>query len=46
VHSFPSRLPTWQHPDALVSLGEELLADVYAALRGDVLWNETLFLVT
>jgi len=39
-------LPTWQHPDAPVSLGEQLYADVYNAIRASPTWNETLFLLT
>eukprot|EP00518_Triparma_eleuthera_P011347 CAMPEP_0182467996 /NCGR_PEP_ID=MMETSP1319-20130603/14825_1 /TAXON_ID=172717 /ORGANISM="Bolidomonas pacifica, Strain RCC208" /LENGTH=453 /DNA_ID=CAMNT_0024668155 /DNA_START=9 /DNA_END=1370 /DNA_ORIENTATION=- len=39
-------LPSWQHPDARVSLGEELIKDVYEAVRADPLWNETLFVIT
>lgn len=40
------KLPTWQHPDARVSLGEQLIKDVYQALRKDDKWNETLFIIT
>jgi len=40
------KLPTWQHPDARISLGEEVIKDVYTALRKDDLWNETLFIIT
>jgi phospholipase C len=43
---FDQRLPSWQHPDARVSLGEELIKDVYEALRGDDKWDETLFVIT
>ena len=41
-----SVLPTWQHPDAPVSLGEDLYATVYNAIRNSAGWNSTLFLLT
>ena len=37
--------PTWQHPDALVSEGEQLIKEIYEALRGSDLWNELAFVV-
>ncbi|WP_109126654.1 alkaline phosphatase family protein [Dyella sp. C11] len=44
--------PSWgssgnsQHPNYDVSLGEQLIHDVYTALRSSPLWNETLLVVT
>ena len=40
------QLPSWQHPDASVKLGEQLIKDVYEALRASPKWNETLLLIT
>lgn len=40
------KLPTWQHPDAVISLGEDLIKQVYEALRNGPKWEETLFLIT
>ncbi|GMI15611.1 hypothetical protein TrVE_jg41 [Triparma verrucosa] len=40
------KLPSWQHPDARVSVGEELIKEVYEAIRADPWWNETLFVIT
>lgn len=42
----PGKQPTWQHPDASVTLGEELIQQVYEALRNGPKWEETLFLIT
>lgn len=39
-------MPSWQHPDASVQLGEKLIKDVYEALRAGPKWNETLLLIT
>ncbi len=44
--------PSWestgnsQHPNYDVSLGEQLIHDVYYALRNGPAWNQTLFVVT
>lgn len=44
--------PSWgssgnsQHPNYDVALGEQLIHDVYTALRGSPLWNQTLLIVT
>ncbi|QNK02110.1 alkaline phosphatase family protein [Dyella telluris] len=44
--------PSWgssgnsQHPNYDVSLGEQLIHDVYTALRSSPLWNQTLLIVT
>jgi phospholipase C len=44
--------PSWgssgnsQHPNYDVALGEQLIHDVYAALRSSPLWNQTLLIVT
>jgi phospholipase C len=44
--------PSWgskgnsQHPNYDVSLGEQLIHDVYYALRNSPLWNQTLLIVT
>jgi phospholipase C len=44
--------PSWgstgnsQHPNYDVALGEQLIHDVYAALRGGPQWNSTLLIVT
>jgi len=44
--------PSWgssgnsQHPNYDVSLGEQLIHDVYTALRNSPLWNQTLLIVT
>jgi phospholipase C len=40
------KLPSWQHPDARLSLGEVLIKDVYEAVRASPKWNETLLVVT
>ena len=37
---------TDQHPDHDVGAGEQLISDVYEALRASPVWNETLFLIT
>lgn len=42
----PTRTPTWQHPDASVALGEELIKQVYEALRAGPGWEDTLLLIT
>lgn len=39
-------LPTWQHPDASVALGEKLIEEIYEALRSSPQWNETVFIIT
>lgn len=41
-----AKQPTWQHPDAAVSLGEDLIKKIYEALRAGPNWEETLFLIT
>lgn len=41
-----NKLPTWQHPDASVALGEELIKEIYEAIRSSNIWNETLFIIT
>jgi phospholipase C len=46
VHTNPTRLPNWQHPDASIELGELLIMDVYNAVRASPKWNETLFIIT
>ncbi|ULU27762.1 alkaline phosphatase family protein [Dyella terrae] len=44
--------PSWgssgnsQHPNYDVALGEQLIHDVYTALRSSPLWNQTLLIVT
>lgn len=44
--------PSWdasgnsQHPNYNVALGEQLIHDVYYALRNGPAWNETLFIIT
>jgi phospholipase C len=44
--------PSWsstgnsQHPNYDVALGEQLIHDVYEALRGGPKWNQTLFILT
>jgi len=44
--------PSWgssgnsQHPNYDVALGEQLIHDVYVALRNSPIWNETLLIVT
>eukprot|EP00750_Incisomonas_marina_P028233 INCI6549.2.p1 GENE.INCI6549.2~~INCI6549.2.p1 ORF type:complete len:368 (-),score=37.68 INCI6549.2:982-2085(-) len=35
-----------QHPDHDVALGEQLMKDIYEALRASPQWNETLFIIT
>jgi phospholipase C len=48
MHGTPShpRPPTWQHPDASVIEGEQLIKSVYEAIRAGPKWNETLFIIT
>lgn len=36
----------WQHPDNSVEAGEQLIAEIYTALRGSSYWNESLFIIT
>lgn len=44
--------PSWsstgnsQHPNYNVALGEQLILDVYNALRGSPAWNQTLLIIT
>jgi phospholipase C len=44
--------PSWgptgnsQHPNYNVALGEQLIHDVYYALRGTSIWNQTLLVIT
>jgi phospholipase C len=44
--------PSWeasgnsQHPNYNVALGEQLIHDVYCALRGSPAWNQTLLIIT
>lgn len=38
--------PNWQHPDASVKLGEQLIKDVYEALRNSNYWNNTALIIT
>jgi phospholipase C len=35
-----------QHPDHDVSVGDQLIKDMYEALRGGPLWNKTAFIIT
>ena len=35
-----------QHPPAVVTLGEQLIADVYSCVRGSRLWPKTLLVIT
>jgi phospholipase C len=35
-----------QHPPAVVTLGEQLIADVYNCIRGSKLWPKTLLIIT
>ncbi len=39
-------LPNDEHPPHVVTLGEQLIADVYNSLRGGPKWTETLFIIT
>ena len=39
-------LPNDEHPPHDVTLGEQLIADVYNALRGSPAWTKTLFIIT
>jgi phospholipase C len=39
-------LPNDMHPPHIVTLGEQLVADVYNALRSGPKWNETLLIIT
>jgi hypothetical protein len=36
----------WQHPDASVEAGEQLLSDVYSALRSSQYWEESALIIT
>jgi hypothetical protein len=36
----------WQHPDASVEAGEQLLSDVYSALRSSPYWEESALIIT
>ena len=36
----------WQHPDASVEAGEQLLSNVYAALRASQYWEESALVIT
>ena len=36
----------WQHPDNSVSAGEQLLGEVYAALRASQYWQDTALIIT
>ena len=36
----------WQHPDASVEAGEQLLSNVYAALRASQYWEESALIIT
>ena len=38
--------PNWQHPDASIKLGEQLIKDVYEAVRNSDYWNETALIIT
>jgi phospholipase C len=40
------KLPNDQHPAHVVSLGEQLIADVYKALRNGPNWKQTLLIIT
>ncbi len=42
----PKELPNDQHPPHVVSLGEQLIADVYNALRSGPAWRQTLLIIT
>ena len=37
---------SWQHPDNSVSAGEQLISDVYTALRASSAWEESLLIIT
>lgn len=37
---------TDQHPDHDVSLGEQLIKDIYDSIRASSIWNDTLFMIT
>jgi phospholipase C len=37
---------TDQHPDHDVGLGEQVVKDIYEALRASPIWNETMFMIT
>ncbi|HET9389968.1 MAG TPA: alkaline phosphatase family protein [Steroidobacteraceae bacterium] len=39
-------LPNDQHPPHVVTLGEQLIADVYNCIRGGPAWEQTLLIVT
>lgn len=39
------QLPNDQHPPHVVSLGEQLIADVYNCLRGGPAWTQTLLII-
>lgn len=41
-----SQLPNDQHPPHVVTLGEQLIADVYNCLRGGPQWQKTLLIIT
>jgi phospholipase C len=44
---FPDNdLPNDQHPPHHVGLGDELIADIYTAVRGAPTWNKSLLIVT
>ena len=36
----------WQHPDNSVSAGEQLISDLYTALRASSAWEESVFIIT
>eukprot|EP01084_Bolivina_argentea_P318588 552527_1 len=38
--------PNWQHPDASVEIGEQLIQSIYEALRDSVYWNESALVIT
>jgi len=42
----PERPATDQHPDHDVGLGDQLMKEVYEAIRNGPLWNSTLLLIT
>ena len=44
--SSPRQPATDQHPDHDVSLGEELIKDIYESLRASPIWEESVFMIT
>lgn len=44
--STPSQPATDQHPDHDVGLGEQVIKEIYEAVRNSPIWNETVFMIT